>query len=333
MSDFRQRLEQFLTARRQFSEVSQLTPDASTREYFRIRWTDLSAIACVYPESFAFGDQSYLDVTNLFLVSGLPVARIYDFDEKFGVIILEDFGDRILRPVLDDSTIENRQNLLNQAISLIAQIQAATAKAFEIDSIASRLKFDVEKLVWELEFFKTHYFQTYKKQPLSAAESNALGKEFNELAAELESMASVLCHRDFHSFNLMIGENQNLKIIDHQDARIGTTSYDLASLLLDRLLEAPDPDSILEKQKFLLDERIKIGLPAIDLQCFAYEFQLQSVQRCLKAVGTFSFQSENRGKTYFIQYVKPTLQIVLKAAEELNRFPVIQDVIRRELNS
>ncbi len=333
MSDFRQRLEQFLSERRQTSEYSQLTPDASTREYFRVRWNDAAAIACVYPEPFIIVEQTYLDVTYLFLLGGLPVAKIYDYDEKLGVIVMEDFGDRILRTILDESTPEKRDELLNEAISLVARIQAATGKAFEVDSIASRLKFDVEKLVWELEYFKTHYFETYKKQPLSAAESIALSKEFIELAAELENMACILCHRDFHSFNLMIDVNNELRIIDHQDARIGTSSYDLVSLLLDRLLESPDSKMILEKQKFFLDERVKIGLPLIDSENFAHEFQLQTVQRCLKAVGTFSFQSVNRGKNYFVQYIIPTLRIVLEAAEDLDRFPSTQVVIRRALNS
>ena len=95
MSDFRQRLEQFLVQEKQISEISRLTPDASVREYFRINWNGAAAIACVYPESFVESEQTYLDVTNLFRKGNLPVAEIYDFDEALGVIILEDFGDTI----------------------------------------------------------------------------------------------------------------------------------------------------------------------------------------------------------------------------------------------
>src|SRR5688572_20214648 len=99
MSDFQQRLERFLSTRGVESAVEQLTPDASTREYFRVGWNGGTAIACVYPEAFVESEQSYLDVTNLFSRAGLPVAEIFAFDEKLGVIIQEDMGDRILRDV------------------------------------------------------------------------------------------------------------------------------------------------------------------------------------------------------------------------------------------
>ncbi len=36
MNDFRNRLEKFLTEKDQPLEITNLTPDASTREYFRI---------------------------------------------------------------------------------------------------------------------------------------------------------------------------------------------------------------------------------------------------------------------------------------------------------
>ena len=324
-----ERLQKFLQKNNHKSEIEILTPDASTREYFRVNWNDSTAIACVYPESFLSGEQNYIDVTNLFLVSGLPVAKIFDFSETLGVIIQEDFGNRILRDVLSQSDSGEKEGLLNKAIALIAEIQAATPKAFELDSIASRLSFDEEKLLWELNFFKTHYFETLRKQPISAEENHNLTGEFTAIARELEQHAKVLCHRDFHSANLMIDAENRLRIIDHQDARIGTTSYDLVSLLFDRVSEIPHADWLDEKKRLFLAERGKLGLEKIDRKNFDDEFGLQTIQRGLKAVGTFSFQSVNRGKTYFIPYIEPTLKIVLEAARQLEKFPQLQRIIER----
>lgn len=333
MLDFRQRLEKFLSERNQPSSIRQLTPDASTREYFRVERNSVTAIACVYPEPFAAKEHAYLDVTILFLAGNLPVAAIYDFDESLAVIIQEDFGDTILRDVLLSSNDEKREILLNEAISLVARIQAATSKAFERDSIASRLKFDEEKLMWELNFFKTHYFETFRKTKLSEQDDKALNAEFIELSRELEAHAAVLCHRDFHAANLMIDRENRLRIIDHQDARIGTTTYDLVSLLLDRVLQTPDKHWLESKKRFFLSEREKLNLPSIDFENFDAEFQLQTVQRCLKAVGTFSFQSVNRGKTHFVPFIEPTLQIVLEACRQIDRFPNLQKIVERALNS
>lgn len=325
------RLRRFLEKKNQTTGIEILTPDASTREYFRINWKNRAAIACVYAEKFNAAEHSYLDVTALFLANDLPVAEIYQFDESFGIIILEDFGNTILREILHKSEASICDELLNQSISLIVKIQCATPSAFERGSIASRLKFDEEKLGWELNYFKTHYFETYRRTQLSQIEEASLIAEFVELSKELSERAGVLCHRDFHAANLMLDQKNRLRIIDHQDARIGTTSYDLVSLLLDRVIQIPDSKWLDEKKRFFLRKRENANLEFIAEEIFDYEFQLQTIQRCLKAVGTFSFQSVIRGKAYFIPYIDPMLEIVRTAAVKLDRFHNLQNIITHSL--
>ena len=331
MPDLKGRLENYLKARGRSSEIEELYPDASTRGYFRIPWNGLTAVACVYPSEFDPAVGVYVDVTGLFLAGGLPIAEIYDIDVEQGVVIQEDLGDRILRDELASTGEDRRDRLQDEAISLIARIQAATALAFERDSIASRLKFDTEKLIWELDYFKTHYFTTLKKQQLDESADRTLSGEFMELSTELETLARVLCHRDFHSANLMVDGQGQLRIIDHQDARIGSITYDLVSLLLDRLTQLPGEEWLNERMTYFLTEREKLELPAPDREAFDREFQLQTIQRCLKAAGTFSFQSAVRGKTHFAAYIEPMLRASLNAATELDRFPCLQKVLNNEL--
>jgi N-acetylmuramate 1-kinase len=332
MSDLEKRLNAFLTRNNQPPVISQLTPDASTREYFRVRWHETPAIACVYP----FNDlcqgqfEACLDVTGVFLNAGLPVARIFASDAAQGIIIHEDFGDVILREVLENSDDPARENYLNEAIRLIAEIQAVTPEAVAAGSIASRLAFDFEKLSWELDFFTTHYFTTLQKTPLPEADAKLLKAELDEVASELARMAKVLTHRDFHAANLMLADGE-LKIIDHQDARIGAASYDLVSLLLDRVTVLPTPEWLAAKRRFFLAERERLGLEKLDEAGFTYEFRLQTIQRCLKAIGTFSFQSATRGKIYFIPFIEPMFEIVLRAAENLNRFPNLQRIVKEQI--
>jgi N-acetylmuramate 1-kinase len=327
------RLESFLTENGQKVEIEPLTPDASTREYFRVSLGEIKAIACVYPEDEAGKTQfdACQDVTSVFRLADLPVAEIYASDEKYGVIVHEDFGDVILRDVLLKSDTSTREVFLDKAIRLIAQIQAATPIAFENNSISSTLRFDEAKLNWELNFFKTHYFETFKNSPLSETDNSALTTEFNEISTDLSSCASVLTHRDFHAANIMVFDD-SLKIIDHQDARIGSTSYDLVSLLLDRVTELPTPEWLAGKREYFLSERENLALPKIDATQFAQEFRLQTIQRCLKAIGTFSFQSANRGKTHFDRYINPMFEIVLRACENLRKFPNLQRIIKAQIN-
>src|SRR5687768_1813650 len=129
----------------------------------------------------------------------------------------------------------------------------------------------------------------------------------------------------------MLDQNDNLRIIDHQDARIGSVAYDLVSLLLDRVTEPPTTEWLADKRRFFLDERERLGLEKISDGEFANEFRLQTVQRCLKAIGTFSFQSSTRGKTYFVPFIKPMFKIVSRALGNLDRLPAMRHVVACEL--
>jgi len=331
MPDLKGRLTTFLQERGFSNEIQELHPDASTRGYFRIRRDGISAVACVYPEPSDPAVGIYEDVTELFLAGGLPVAEILECDHQQAVVIEEDLGDRILRNEVLTADEPRKNDLLDQAIALIAGVQAATSLAFEMNSIASRLKFDTQKLAWELEYFKKHYFTTLRGQPLPSEVDEALTNEFNQLSTELETYAMVLCHRDFHSANLMLDAHGNIRIIDHQDARIGSASYDLVSLLLDRITDLPDEEWLESKRMLFMKERGKRGMQELSENDFLYEFRLQTVQRCLKAAGTFSYQSAVRGKKHFVPFIGPMFQAALAASKEIGRFPNLQNILEKEL--
>lgn len=333
MTKLADKLNVFLAKNEIQSEIEALSADASTREYFRITWGDVSAVACVYPEAFNEQEHAYVDVTTLFLRADLPVAELYAVDGDLGVIVQEDLGDVVLRDYLTTQSEQRAARLIDEAIALIVHIQRATPLAYEMDSIASRLSFDAEKLLWELDFFKTHYFETYANRPLSATEDRCLSDEFAYLARELAARATVLCHRDFHAANLMIDREKKMRIIDHQDARIGSVAYDLVSFLLDRITEPPSTEWLAEKRRYFLDLRVALGLPRIDEAEFAAEFRLQTLQRCLKAVGTFSYQSAVRGKTHFIPFIVPMFRIVLRSAGNLRTFPTLCTILKREIDA
>src|SRR5689334_20874915 len=197
-------------------EVIPLTPDASTRKYYRIGWKKQTAVAAVYAEPFDPEFHPYLDVTRLFLECDLPVPEIYAVDGAAGIIVQEDLGDQQLFQVYQDESEDRCDEYKEQAIALIAKIQKATQKAYDMDSIASRLAFDEAKLSWELDFFFEHYFGSLRGEKLRHAETAELKAELNDVAAELSAAPRVLCHRDYHASNLMIDNKKQLRVVDHQ---------------------------------------------------------------------------------------------------------------------
>jgi N-acetylmuramate 1-kinase len=330
----RERLSEYVArAGGDAESIVALTPDASTREYFRIPWKQTTAVAAVYPEPFDPEVHPFLDVTRLFTEARLPVPEILDVDALQGIIVQEDFGDRQLRRVFESASEDEHEAYVEQAVGLIADIQVATPLAYERNSIASRLAFDEAKLSWELDYYMEHYFGSLRKERLKHGDEAQLRAELNDVSAELAARPRTLCHRDFHPSNLMVDAEGRLRIIDYQDARMGPASYDLVSLLLDRRTTLPSLAEVRERRLFFLEERHSRGLEAIDPDEFAYEFRLMTVQRCLKAVGTFSYQTAvmGRGETY-AQFINPMLRIVVQAAEWLSRFPLLQATLRARLD-
>ena len=327
------RLASFITQQGIASkEVTPLTPDASTRKYYRIAWKKRTAVAAVYPEPFDPEFHPYLDVTRLFLDCDIPVPEIYAVDGNAGIIVQEDLGDRQLFQVYEDDPDEC-DKYKEQAIALIAKIQSATERAYQTQSIASRLAFDEAKLSWELDFFFEHYFGSLRGETLRHAEVAELKSELNDIAAELAAVPRVLCHRDYHASNLMVDSHRRLRIVDHQDARMGPASYDLVSFLLDRQPCLPSLAELRAYRLFFLEERRLLGLGAIDPDDFAQEFRLMTIQRGLKATGTFSCQTAVYGRgAVYEHFIQPTLQIVLQAAEWLERFPTLRRMLKERIN-
>src|ERR671939_1659382 len=105
----RARLKLFLEEKQlgEDKDIIALTPDASTREYFRIPWRRRTAIAAVYPEPFDPDVQPYLDVTRLFLAAELPVPEIYEVAAERGIIVQEDLGDQQLRLFFESASEED----------------------------------------------------------------------------------------------------------------------------------------------------------------------------------------------------------------------------------
>ena len=192
-----------------------LTPDASTRKYYRVADVARPAQTCIislYPAPFAPQDNSYLDVTRLFEQAALPVPKVIDVAGEEGIILQEDLGDTSLAKWLAEANDHAADEMLNRAIELIARIQAVTPLAYDMNSVSSRLAFDEDKLAWELNYFFAHYFGSYRQQVLSEEEAAAIKRDLQTIAAELAARPRVLTHRDYHAMNLMVDARGELRI-------------------------------------------------------------------------------------------------------------------------
>ena len=137
---------------------------------------------------------------------------------------------------------------------------------------------------------------------------------YDELTARLEGLPRALCHRDFHSRNLIV-HRQRLLVVDFQDAMDGPVFYDAASLLLDNYVDVPPAvvaASLASAQERLgpahvVDASLRVpdwprGLAPGNRQAFA----LTALQRSLKALGTFGYQVTEGGNAAYARYASRT---------------------------
>jgi aminoglycoside/choline kinase family phosphotransferase len=128
--------------------------------------------------------------------------------------------------------------------------------------------------------------------------------EFAVLADRAQQAdATFFMHRDFQSRNIMVLEGR-VRFIDFQGGRLGPAAYDLASLLIDPYAALPQQlqSDLLE---LYLDEFTT--LVSYDRQRFKEEYLVLALQRNLQMLGAFAFLSNQRGKPFFRQYIKPAL--------------------------
>jgi len=282
------------------AEVVPLSGDASTRRYFRVAKGGTSWILALYPEPFDAEQLPFLVMRGMLASWGLPVPALAGQDGARGVLLLEDLGDVTLQQKLKTATPAQQEEHYRDAMDQLVVLQREAAKAPQRAG-CFQVAFDIEKLSWELHYFLKHFLEGYRGCNLSTEDRAILAGGFHRLSAEIASWPRVLCHRDFHSRNLMWHKNA-LYWIDFQDARMGPSTYDLVSLLRDSYVELEE-DFIAERA----EEFRQKALPGESREVFLRRFELMSVQRNLKALGTFGYMASVRGNRVYLPYIPRTL--------------------------
>ncbi|MBA3641735.1 MAG: phosphotransferase [Acidobacteriota bacterium] len=302
--------------------VVPLTGDASDRRYFRILTPGApSIVLSLHSGRFDYKTLPFLNVARLLAQMPVPIPEILGHADDLGVLALEDLGDVTLQAHLGAATPAEHAALYRQSVALVATMQRRGAELDSADYMPYGIAFDVEKLTWEMDFFIKHFLEAYRGLVLSLSARDALRAEFAILVEILASEPRVLCHRDYHSRNLML-HNGKLFIIDFQDARMGPDTYDMVSLLRDSYVDLPEST---------VDELIAyfLALKGTTEQAdeFRRRFDLMALQRNLKALGTFGFQTTARRNPVYIQYIPRTLRYVRTNLEAVPHFSRLADLL------
>jgi aminoglycoside/choline kinase family phosphotransferase len=303
-----------------------LTGDASDRRYFRVIRRDASSVVlAVYATPFKYDTLAFVNVARLLSVMPVPIPAIYDHADELGLLVLEDLGDVTLQAHLGAAPPADHARLYREAVAHIATLQRRGAALASPEYVPYGVAFDVEKLNWEMEFFLKHFVTSYRGIAMPPAALEAIRQEFAVIIEELAAEPRVLCHRDYHSRNLML-HRARLYLIDFQDARLGPDTYDLASLLRDSYVDLPEG---------VVDDLVAYFLAFTGRtggeREFRTRFDVMALQRNLKALGTFGYQTAVRGNPVYIQYIPRTLRSVRDNLARQSRFGRLRTVLAEHL--
>ena len=301
--------------------------DASFRRYFRLQNNARSWLAVDAPPERE-NARHFVALAQALRERGLPTPAIYASDFERGFLLIEDFGDTLLLSRLQGQTGAQQANrLYGDAMNLLADWQAITALPVSLTA------YEPSRLQMELELFPTWLLAQHLRRPFSAAEAAQYQQVMHLLLANAAAQPQVLCHRDFHSRNLMLRTGLTTPaIIDFQDAVWGPVTYDLVSLLRDCYIEWP-ANQVRDWALHYRDRHVATGAAFVDDATWLRWFDWMGLQRHLKVLGIFARLNYRDGKRAYLRDLPLTLRYCVSVAEQYEELRAFGRWLRDEVGN
>lgn len=300
--------------------INKLSGDASTRRYYRLETIKSSYVVCLdNPTVLPKDEYPFYSIQQFLSKNNIRVPKILDMDLAKGYLLEEDLGDRtLLAHLANVVNIKEEHGIYTRCLDIIINMhQSDTSIAKNLPF--TKLAFDSEKYMYEFEFTIDYFISRLLKKKLSRKDKIFLVSSFNHISEELASYPMVPTHRDYHSRNLMV-KNDELIVIDFQDARMGIPQYDLVSLLEDCYYAVH-----IDNKKTLIDYYWKNAniQGQKDFETFMRLYDLMTIQRVFKAIGSFAYIFHYRHDERYLRHIGFAME-VLKG--KLQKYPELHEL-------
>ena len=273
--------------------------DASFRKYYRLENNILVMDAA--PEK-GESVSKFSEIATILHSFNLSAPKIIDVNNKEGFILLEDFGDKIFSKYMNK---ENKKDLYKKAIDVLIDIKIKSNQ--NKSSLSKLTTYNFEELYRESNLF----IEWFIEQKLRMQISNKKREEFYQILQQaflnIKSQNDTLVLRDYHVDNLILKDHKEplkqVGLIDFQDALLGSSFYDLASLLEDVRM----PLNKNEKEELL---KYYINMTNENYETVLREINFFSLQRNLKILGIFNRLSIRDGKARYLEYLPATFNFI-----------------------
>ena len=283
--------------------ITTASDDASFRRYFRIERDNTCFIAMDAPPSKE-NCEPFIRIAKHLITGGVHAPKIIETNLELGFLLLEDLGNQtFLNAQQKNFELQHYKN----AIDVLIDIQSLEIEAVNIPN------YDAALLTTEIQLLIDWYLPV-----LSSEHHTQLQTIFALLSDNALNTDQVFVHRDYHSRNLMLLDNNELGVIDFQDAVVGSNTYDLVSLLKDAYFELKPTEVQVLLVYFY--EQANIQNPFAK---FEKQFDLMGLQRHLKVLGIFKRLSLRDGKHQYLADIPLVAKYVLAIA---NKYPELKSL-------
>lgn len=290
-------------------QIQPASADASFRRYFRLTAGDESwVIMDAPPEKEDCGP--FVKVATLIESAGVHSPHIFDFEKSQGFMRLADLGSTAY---LDKLNKDMADQLYHDAITAIVKMQTIEA---ELPA------YDTELLQFEMSLFKDWFLAKHLSVELDDQQLATWQQAVKLLTESALQQDAVFVHRDYHSRNLMIANENNPGVIDFQDAVIGPASYDLVSLIKDCYIAWPR-----KKQLEWIDFYLQASPLSLDAGQFVKQLDLMGMQRHLKAIGIFARLNYRDGKPGYLNDIPRTLTYVIDVCQRYDELKPFAELL------
>ena len=312
-------------------KLSPISGDASFRKFYRKfdPKKKLNTIIVITKKKKFKNLLIYSAINHFLLEQNIRAPQLLTENYKKGFIEIEDFGNITIHHTLEKS--RSKFDVYKKTVNLLIKLQKIKSRIIK-DFFGKSYKlenYSVKNLHTESDLFFDWYLPLIMKKNQAIKIKKVLKKKLQILYKKLKFKNNIFVHRDFHVSNLMKINNQ-IGVIDSQDAIIGNPTYDLASLIDDVRIKTSNQlkNNVLN---YYLNKCPQIYRRKKN--DFIHDFNILSVQRNLKIIGIFSRLFKRDKKKQYLKLIPYTWKLLELRLKDKKVFGEINTILNQFISS
>jgi aminoglycoside/choline kinase family phosphotransferase len=256
---------------------------------------------------------AFVAVDRLLHGAGFAVPQVYAQDLEKGFLIIEHLGSGSFLGPRGEPIAERYETVAELLAELHRKHWPSQAKA--APGVTHVIPpFDRPAMMIEVELLLDWYVPATAGREASPAERNGFVEVWNAALDRLSDTEISLMLRDVQSPNFIWREERSgldrIGLIDFQDALIGPSAYDVASLAMDARVTIPEAIETRTVEAYVRARRMA---GSFDRAAFDEAYAVMAAQRNSKILGIFVRLHRRDGKPAYLKHL-PRIRAYLRRA-------------------